>query len=164
MYASPGYAYINHPWLQIFSKTVQYLLWQIGLGNIWLQPENWNKKFKIYNDNQTQGYIYIPSFNAYWSANIRSMFTKMHIDANCTLESRLRSFKHNKTEDAMCKECNVHQSVSHILFECNNLEVELTKNRDILNDKLSKFVQHYPSMSEQEKLQTILNLRPLCEK
>ena len=54
----------------------------------------------------------------------------------------------------MCKECNVHQSVSHILLECNNLE--LMKNRDVLNDKLSKYVQHYPSMSEQEKLKTML--------
>ena len=61
----------------------------------------------------------------------------------------------------MCKECNVYQSVSHILFDCNNLE--LTKNRDVLNDKLSKYV-HYPSMSEQEKLKTTLNLKPLCKK
>ena len=54
-----------------------------------------------------------------------------------------------------------------VLFECNNLE--LTKNRDVvtvLNDKLSKYVQHYIylSMSEQDKLQTILNLKPLCKK
>ena len=69
------------------------------------------------------------------------MFIKMRIDANCTLDSRLRSFKHDKVEDSMCKECNVHQSVSHILLDCNNLE--LMKNRDVLNDKLSKYVQYY---------------------
>ena len=61
----------------------------------------------------------------------------------------------------MCKECKVHQTVSHVCMECNNLE--LTKNRDILNDKLSKYV-HYSSMSEQEKLKTILNLKPLFKK
>ena len=47
---------------------------------------------------------------------------------NYTLDSRLRSFKRNKTEDAMCKMCNVHQSVSHILLEFNNLE--LTKKTE----------------------------------
>ena len=57
---------------------------------------------------------------------------------------------------------NAHQSVLHILLECNSLE--LTKNRDILNDKLSEYVQHFPFMSEQEKLRTILNLQPLCKK
>ena len=62
----------------------------------------------------------------------------------------------------MCKECRVHQSVLHILLECNNLE--LTENRDVLNDELSNIVQHYPSMSEQEKLKTILNLKSLCKK
>ena len=31
-------------------------------------------------------------------------------------------------------------------------------------DKLCKNVQHYLSMLEQEKLKTILNLRPLCKK
>ena len=56
-------------------------------------------------------------------ANIKSMFTKLCIDANCTLESRVRSFKSNKTVDTMCKECNVYQSVSHILVGCNNLEL-----------------------------------------
>ena len=62
----------------------------------------------------------------------------------------------------MCKECIVHQSFSHVLLECNNFE--LTKNGDVLNDKLSKYVQHYKYMSEQENLKTILNLNPLCKK
>ena len=68
------------------------------------------------------------------NVNIRSMFTRMRIDTNCTLDSSLRSFKHNTTEEALCKECNVHQSVSHVLLECN--KSELTKNREILIDKL----------------------------
>ena len=51
--------------------------------------------------------------------NIRSLFTKMCIDANCTLDSRLRISKCNKTEDPMCKKCKVTQSVrvSHVLLE-----------------------------------------------
>ena len=119
---------------------------------------------KIINICKTTPYEKKHDLTNIWSANIRSMFTKMRIDANCTLDSRLRSFKHNKTEDAMCKECNAHQysSVSDVLLECNNLE--LMKNRDVLNDKLSKYVQHFPSVSEQEKLKTILNLKPLCKK
>ena len=112
---------------------------------------------KVINICQTTSYEKKTCLTNIRSANIRSMFTKMHIDANCSLDSRLRSFKRNKTEDAMCKECNVHQSVLHLLLECNNLE--LTKNRGVINDKLSKYVQHYPSMSEQEKLQTILNVQ-----
>ena len=39
--------------------------------------------------------------------------------------------------------CRFNQSVSHVL---------------------TKYVQHYPSMSEQEKLKTILNLRLLSKK
>ena len=45
-----------------------------------------------------------------------------------------------------------------------SLNVTTLKNRDVLNDKLSKYVQHFPSMSEQEKLKTILNLKPLSKK
>ena len=56
----------------------------------------------------------------------------------------------------MCKEYRVPQSISHVFFECNK---KLTTNRDLLNGKLFKYVQHYMpiSMSEQEKLETILN-------
>ena len=90
------------------------------------------------------------------------MFTKMRIDANCTLDSQLRSFRNTKTKDPLCKECNDVQSVTHVLLTCQN--EDLTKNRTTFENQFCKYVCKYPMFSTQEKLQTVLNLKLLCKK
>ena len=90
------------------------------------------------------------------------MFTKMRIDANCTLDSQLRSFRNTKTKDPLCKECNDVQSVTHVLLTCKNKY--LTENRTMFENKICKHVYKYPMFSTQEKLQTVLNLKLLCKK
>ena len=90
------------------------------------------------------------------------MFTKMRIDANCTLDSQLRSFRNTKTKDPICKECNDVQSVTHVLLTCQN--EDLSKNRTTFENQFCKYVCKYPMFSTQEKLQTVLNLKLLCKK
>ena len=178
----------NHPWLQ----NIQYSLWQVGLGNIWFNPKTCKKnslklllttrlkdiyiqtfdtycldsinseKCKVINACQQDLYETKPYLSQLRSANVRSMFTKMRIDANCTLDSQLRSFRNTKTKDPLCKECNDVQSVTHVLLTCKNKD--LTENRTMFVNKICKHVYKYPMFSTQEKLQTVLNLKLLCKK
>ena len=98
------------------------------------------------------------------SANIRNMFTRFRIDANCTLDSCHRSFRYKSVEDSLCKICNVVQSVDHVLLYCKGKD--LTTNRIIFEDKLDlcKYVPKYCSLSDEHKLQMVLNFRPLWKK
>ena len=94
--------------------------------------------------------------------NIRNMFTRFRIDANCTLDSRYRSFRYKSVEDSLCKICNVVQSVDHVLLHCKGSN--LTSNRTIFKNKFCKYVPNYLSLSDEDKLQIVLNLKPLWKK
>ena len=60
------------------------------------------------------------------------------------------------------KECNDVQSVTHVLLTCKNKD--LTENRTMFENNICKYVYKYPMFSNQEKLQTVLNLTLLCNK
>ena len=64
------------------------------------------EKYKVMNACQQDLYETKPYLSQLRSANVRSMFTKIRIDANCTLDSQLRSFRNTKTKDPLCKKCN----------------------------------------------------------
>ena len=51
-----------------------------------------------------------------YSANIRNMFTRFCIDANCTLDGRYRNFRYKSVEDSLCNIYNVAQSIDHVLL------------------------------------------------
>ena len=178
----------NHPWIQ----NLQYALWQIGLGNIWQNPKAFEKKqLKRILTTRLKD-IYIQTFSNYCgtkanqnkckiintcqqltyepkayltrirSANIRNMFTRFRIDANCTMDSRYRSFRFKAVEDSLCKICNVVQSVDHVLLHCKGSN--LTSNRSIFENKFCKYVPNYHSLSDEDKLQIVLNFKPLWKK
>ena len=102
-----------------------------------------SEKCKVINACQQDLYETKPYLSQLRSANVRSMFTKMRIDANCTLDSQLRSFRNTKTKDPLCKECNDVQSVNHVLLTCQN--EDLTKNRTMFENQFCKYVCKYPS-------------------
>ena len=70
------------------------------------------EKCKIINACQTDLYKATPYLSQLRSANVRFMFTKMRIDANCTMNSQPRSFRNTKTKDPSCKECHNVQLVT----------------------------------------------------
>ena len=73
------------------------------------------------------------------SPEIRSIFTKFRIDANCTLASLLRSFRNNKITSSICVCGGGEQEVEHALFNCKNKEIisivgyMKTSKRDIVD-------------------------------
>ena len=62
----------------------------------------------------------------------------------------------------MYKTCNVVQSVDHVLLYCKGSN--LTTNRIIFEDKLSKYAPNYRSLSDEDKLQMVRNFKPLWKK
>ena len=60
-----------------------------------------SEKCKVINACQQDLYETKPYLSQLRSANVRSMFTKMRKDANCTLDSQLRSFRNTKTKDPL---------------------------------------------------------------
>ena len=81
------------------------------------------------------------------------------IDANCTLDCRYRSFRFKSVEDSLCKICNVVQSVDHVLLHCKGSN--LTSNRTIFENTFCKYVPNYHSLSDEDKLEIVLNFKPL---
>ena len=65
-------------------------------------------------------------------------------------------------EDSLCNICNVVQSVDHVLLHCKGSN--LTSNRTIFENKFCKYVPNYLSLSDEDKLQIVLNLKPLWKK
>ena len=87
------------------------------------------------------------------------MFIRFRIDSNCTLDSRHRSFRYKSAEDSLCKICNV---VDHVLLHCKGSN--LKSNRTIFENKFCKYVPNYHSLSDEDKLQIVLNFKPLWKK
>ena len=136
----------NHPWIQNLQYTLLQIglgdIWQNP------KPFEKKQLKRISTDYQTKGYLYtgIQQLLLYLtenqnnckiintcqqltyepkayltrirSANIRNMFTRFRIDANCTFDSCHRSFRYKSVEDSLCKICNVVQSVDHVLLHC----------------------------------------------
>ena len=162
----------NHPWIQ----NLQYMLRQIGLGDIWQSPKPFEKKQLKHILTTRLKDIYIQAFSNYCciaenqnkckiintcqqltyepkayltrirSANIRNMFTRFR---------RHRSFRYKSLEDSLCKICNVVQSVDHVLLHCKGSN--LKSNRTIFENKFCKYVPNYHSLSDEDKLQIVLN-------
>ena len=53
------------------------------------------------------------------SPKIRTIFTKLRVDSNCTRESKYRSYRGKKSENNLCPHCNVPQDVLHVLIHCD---------------------------------------------
>ena len=129
------------------------------LKDIFIQTFN-NYCSTTANQNKCQQLTYEPK--AYLpkirSDNICNMFTRFRIDANCTLDSRYRGFRYKSVEDSLCKTCNVIQFVDHVQGS------KLTRNRTIFEVKLCKYAPNYHSLSDEDKLQMVLNFKPLWKK
>ena len=62
----------------------------------------------------------------------------------------------------LCKLCNVVQSVDHILLHCKG-SIFMT-NGTTFENKLCKYVSNYHNLSDDNKLQIVLNCKPLWKK
>ena len=79
-----------------------------------------------------------------------------------TLDCRYRGFRFKSVEDSLCKICNVVQSVDHVLLHCKGSN--LKSNRTIFENKFCKYVPNNHSLSDEDKLQIVLNFKPLWKK
>ena len=65
-------------------------------------------------------------------------------------------------EDSLCKTCNVIQFLDHVLLHCKGSK--LTTNMIIFEDKICKYVPNYRILSDEDKLQMLLNSKSLWKK
>ncbi len=102
----------NHPWLQ----NVQYLLFKIGLGDIWLSSGMRERNhIKSIVTERLQD-LYIQQL---------SIITKLRIDMNCTLDSKNRSFRYRNVTTNECTHCKEVQSVEHLLLHCKHPDIDI---------------------------------------
>ena len=69
-----------------------------------------------------------------YNTKIRTIFTKLRTDSNCTRDSRYRSYSDKKDENNICAHCDVSQDVLHVLIRCNYPGVK--KKTTIFYDKI----------------------------
>ena len=75
------------------------------------------------------------------SPEIRSNFTKLRIDANCTLGSLLRSFRNIKITSSICVCGGGEQEVEHVVFICKNKEIILIRKN--FEERYCRYVKNF---------------------
>ena len=176
----------NHPWLE----NVKYLLFKIGCRDIWEFPTLWTKtrlKYRvkrtledmhaqlysqyIHNDKnlercqvmkicQNSLYKEKEYLNRVHSPLVRCVFSKLRLDANCTLDSIDRGYRGKKSLISECNTCKVKQTVQHILFECQIIELGTIRNK--LEQNVCNIMKKYKNLENSEKLKQVLSLEPDC--
>jgi hypothetical protein len=177
----------KHTWLQ----NIQYFLYKYGLEDVWANPHLWDKdKLKlvlsnrlndiftqkyyeyVYDDNNEKKCQIIKECinnrhysvqkypNKIKSPGIRSIFTKFRININNTMDCKNRSFRYKNITNNLCTQCNEIQNVHHVMFKC---KVEtLYKNRQLFEERYTKYVKDFPGRTDYEKMRELLMLNPRC--
>ncbi len=162
-----------------------------GLGNVWHNPERWEKdQFKHILTQKLQD-VFFQQYRAYLndeansnkcflakmcdkgvynmshyllnvkSPQIRGIIAKYRLDVNNTLDSKYRSFRCKNISSNLCRFCNVRQSVKHILLECSFRNLEI--KREVFFENYKKCTGDFIFLSEDAKLKELLNVKPKCK-
>ena len=59
---------------------------------------------------------------------IRSIFTKLRADSNCSKDSSCRRYRVKKSYTDLCPHCKVTQDVQHIILACDNPAVKAKRD------------------------------------
>ena len=94
------------------------------------------------------------------SPKIRTIFTKLRVDSNCTRESRYRSYRGKKSENNLCPHFNVPQDVLHVLIHCDYPEVK--RKRESFLSQYCTYARNYATKSETVQIRELLNIDPQC--
>ena len=152
----------NHQW----RRHIEYFLWIIGYRNIRLIPEKLSKdRLKLCLKRRLQD-LHIQSFQNFLkedknlrkcaivnicnketysrsdylshinSPRIRSIFTKLRTDSNCSKGSSCRRYRGKTSYTDLCPHCNVTQDVQHIILTCDHPVVKAKKRK--LSSKVRK--------------------------
>ena len=95
------------------------------------------------------------------SPKIRTIFTKLRVDSNCTRESRHRSYRGKKSENNLCTpHCNVPQDVLHVWIHCDCPAVK--RKRESFLSQYCIYARNYATKSETVQIRELLNIDPQC--
>ena len=90
---------------------------------------------------------------------VRTSITKYRIDANNTLDCKLRSFRFKSICSNICERCLVRDDVKHKLLYCYKTD----SARNIFLNSMSSYVKNFNQCSDKEKIHQILNVSPKCK-
>ena len=85
------------------------------------------------------------------SPRIRSIFTKLRTDSNCSKDSSYTD---------LCPHCNVTQDVQHIILACDHPAVKAKRENFLA--RYAKYVKSFDVDTSRNKLRELLNLDPSC--
>ncbi len=94
------------------------------------------------------------------SPQIRSIFTKLRIDINSTLDSKVRSFRYKNVQSNQCTYCKSTQDVVHPLLHWNY--PDMISNRSTFFRKYSQYSYKFLEKENTGKTREIFNLNPSC--
>ena len=97
------------------------------------------------------------------SPQTRSIFSKLRLDVNSTLDCKVRSFRFKEAIINTCNYCtDKTQDIPHILLYCNHPTIKSCRNNFI--DNYAKFSKDFRKKSDTTKIKEILNVNPPCNK
>ena len=94
------------------------------------------------------------------SPRIRSIFTKLRTDSNCSKDSSCRRYRDKKSHTDLCPHCNVTQDVQHIILACDHPAVKAKREKFLA--RYAKYVKSFDVDTSRNKLRELLNLDPSC--
>ncbi len=175
----------NHVWL----KDINHFLTNNGLGHIWNNVSNlkgsyvkskidqrlrdqYNQYYMSYRgENSDRSYmvnvcdqndIYLKKqyLSVVMSPHVRSVITKLRIDANKLNECRFRHYR-KKSETSTCTHCGIPETVKHRLLICG--KGNLVNIRNTLLDHLRSSIPNRLLESQDSLLGIMLNVNPKCK-
>ena len=95
------------------------------------------------------------------SPDVRTIITKLRIDANKLNECRFRHFR-KRSDTSMCTQCGTQETVKHRLLMCT--KGDLVKLRETFENKCVSLFPDWRYKSPDIKLSIILNANPCVVK
>ncbi len=94
------------------------------------------------------------------SPHVRSIITRLRIDANKLNECRFRHYR-KKSETSSCTHCGTPETVAHRLLNCS--KGNLVDVRKTLLDQFKRFIPNRLLVDSGRLLSVILNVNPECK-
>ncbi len=87
--------------------------------------------------------------------DIRTIFTRLRLDANKLADSKYRSYRFKDQKDNYCSECQIADGVLHRFFHCH--KKGLKESRETFYKGITNMYKNFHSLNDYEKACFVLN-------
>ena len=143
--------YVKHKIIQRLND--QYL----QKYNDYVKQSNTDKSFVIEKCVENEMYNMRNYISIVRSPLVRNILTRLRIDCNKLQDSKFRHFRFKSTTSDMCPDCLMKDSVSHLLFHCQQQKI-MSIRKGFYDWYYKENSAHFDLLPENQKIKFLLNV------